>query len=166
MAGSKKQKSEYITAKEFAQRVGVTPQTINRAIKTGKLQYRTLSNGSRRLYFPEALARYQGKTFQGEVNAQDAPTELTLHDVQKSYYAQKVRLIRLDFQKKSGKLVEVELVKDYVFHRSRTVRNALLALPDRIASVVTSLTPAEAHNLLTQEIEKVLENLSNAPSPF
>lgn len=76
--------------------------------------------------------------------------------------AYQARLAKLDFEQKSGKLVEVDKVKASAFKTARTVRDGLLNLPDRVAAELAHETdPAAVHLRLTKEIRIVLEALAN-----
>ncbi len=75
------------------------------------------------------------------------------------------RLAKLDFEQRSGKLVDADEVRAQVFGLGRRLRDALLGLPDRLAPVLTGRTDqSEVHRLLTAEIMKCLAELSAAPA--
>lgn len=75
--------------------------------------------------------------------------------------AYQARLAKLDYEERSGKLVEVDKVKASAFKVARTVRDGLLNLPDRVAHELAHETNAAAvHLRLTQEIRVVLEALA------
>jgi hypothetical protein len=74
--------------------------------------------------------------------------------------AYQARLAKLDFEERSGKLVEVDKVKADAFKVGRTIRDSLLNLPDRIAHELAHETdPAAVHQRLAAEIRQVLEAL-------
>lgn len=76
--------------------------------------------------------------------------------------AYKAKLTRLDFEEKSGKLVPIEKVKDDYFKLARTVRDAILNIPDRIAPELAHETDtARIHMKLTQELHDALLSLSS-----
>jgi phage terminase Nu1 subunit (DNA packaging protein) len=60
----------------------------------------------------------------------------------------------------AGALVSAAGVKRERAETARKVRNAMLAIPDRIAPVVDPANPARAHKLMTDEIQKGLRELS------
>jgi hypothetical protein len=74
------------------------------------------------------------------------------------------RLAKLDFEERSGKLVDADQVRAQIFALGRRAREALLGLPDRLAPVLAGESdPAEIHRLLAQELTTCLAELSAAP---
>jgi hypothetical protein len=54
-------------------------------------------------------------------------------------------------------------VQETLFKKGRVIRDALLNLPDRISSLLATIDDAsQIHEILTQELRTVLEELSNA----
>lgn len=75
------------------------------------------------------------------------------------------RLAKLEFEERSGKLVAADEVRAQVFALGRRMRDAMLALPDRVAPVlVAQADSAVIHRVLTVEIHTCLSELSGAPS--
>ena len=75
------------------------------------------------------------------------------------------RLAKLEFEERTGKLVDADEVRAQVFALGRRLRDAVLALPDRLAPVlVGQADPAVIHRILTEEIHSCLSELSGAPS--
>ena len=60
-----------------------------------------------------------------------------------------------------GELVSVEDVKVAAFNKARIVRDSLMNIPDRVASLLASIDdPHKIHEVLLQEIRTALEELS------
>jgi hypothetical protein len=57
-------------------------------------------------------------------------------------------------------LVHAAGVRKEAVETARRMRNALLAIPDRIAPVLDPASPSRAHKLLTEELQKVIRELS------
>lgn len=75
------------------------------------------------------------------------------------------RLAKLEFEQRSGKLVDADEVRAQIFGLGRRMRDALMGLPDRLAPVLAGQTDqAEIHRLLAQEIMTSLAELSAAPA--
>jgi len=73
------------------------------------------------------------------------------------------RLAKLEFEQKSGKLIDVDEVRAQTFALGRRARDGLLGVPDRLAPILAGESdPAVIHRLLTDEIERGLRELSNA----
>lgn len=76
-------------------------------------------------------------------------------------------LRELELAQKSGQLVEVNTAALFLANASKAVTNQLLALPDKLAPLLASITDIrEARDLILKEIKQVLENLpSKIPVP-
>ena len=75
---------------------------------------------------------------------------------------EKGKLLQARAQAETGELINAEQVKAAAFNKARVVRDGLLNIPDRLASVmVTCNDEKKAHEIMTKEIRMVLEELSN-----
>lgn len=82
--------------------------------------------------------------------------------VRESYLA---RLAKLQFEERSGKLVDADEVRAHLFSLGRRLRDAMLGVPDRLAPVLVGQSDQAAiHRLLTEEIMASLAELSSAPA--
>lgn len=74
------------------------------------------------------------------------------------------RMAKLEFEEKSGRLIGVDKVKVEAFKVARTVRDAILNIPDRISNELASFAgdPGRVHQRLTEELVLALEELVNA----
>ena len=71
------------------------------------------------------------------------------------------KLTRLDYEERTGKLLNAEDVAKDAFAVARRVRDRLLNIPSRMASVLASETDSKAiERLLIQELRVALEELS------
>jgi hypothetical protein len=73
------------------------------------------------------------------------------------------RLAKLEFEQKSGKLVDADQVRAQIFALGRRARDTMLGIPDRLAAVLEGQKQAEIHRLLTEEITRGLSELTSAP---
>lgn len=74
------------------------------------------------------------------------------------------RLAKLDFEQRSGKLVDTDEVRAHIFGLVRRLRDSLLGIPDRLAPVLVGETDqAQIHQRLTEELTTSLAELSKAP---
>ena len=74
------------------------------------------------------------------------------------------RLAKLEFEERSGKLVDADEVRAQIFGLGRRLRDTLMGLPDRLAPVLAGQADqAVIHQLLTQELMTSLAELSAAP---
>ena len=75
------------------------------------------------------------------------------------------RLAKLEFEQRSGKLVDADEVRAQIFGLGRRLRDAFLGLPDRVAPLLVGQPDqAVVHRLLTEEVMTCLAELSGAPS--
>jgi len=75
------------------------------------------------------------------------------------------RLAKLDFERKSGKLIDADEVRAQLFALGRRARDSLRGVPDRLAPILVGQTDAAViHRMLTEEIERGLAELSKAPA--
>ena len=76
--------------------------------------------------------------------------------------AYQARLAKLEYEERSGKLVNVDHVKVEAFKTHRRIRDALLNIPDRCGPHLAALAdPVECHAYLLEEIVAVLKQLSS-----
>lgn len=78
--------------------------------------------------------------------------------VKEAYLA---RLAKLEFEEKSGKLINADGMKNEAFKMARIVRDSILNIPDRISAELAAETePFKVHKLLSDELRKALEALA------
>jgi hypothetical protein len=72
------------------------------------------------------------------------------------------RLSKLDYEERSGKLINKDEVQVEAFNQYRTFRDGMLNLPDRLAAVLAAESEsAKVHEILTTEIRKALQDYAN-----
>lgn len=70
------------------------------------------------------------------------------------------KLARIEYEQKAGRLVDAETVAKEAFELARTVRDAILAIPDRLAAILAAeRTERRTHDLLTKELIQALSDL-------
>lgn len=73
----------------------------------------------------------------------------------------RAKLTRLEYEEKAASLVEKAAVASAAFQIGRTVRDALLNFPDRLAPLLAAEdSTTTIHEILTREITEALEALS------
>ncbi|MEO5363840.1 MAG: hypothetical protein H7838_09495 [Magnetococcus sp. DMHC-8] len=91
-------------------------------------------------------------------SATGAPNYQISRAVRETYNA---KLTRLEYEEKTGKLLNAEEVAKEAFALARRVRDRLLNIPSRMASVLASETDSKTiEALLSQELRIALEELS------
>lgn len=77
--------------------------------------------------------------------------------------AYNARIAKLEYEERVGTLVNADEVRAEAFKLARSVRDSLLNIPDRLAAVLAGESDARhIHMLLTDEIRKALEGLTDA----
>jgi hypothetical protein len=87
------------------------------------------------------------------------PEDLSYSDAQriKEIYLGKLR--KLEFQKKSGELVDLRLIENAIFEIARTMRDSLQTWPSRVAAIIAAefgLNPVDVELSLNQHIRQFL----------
>ena len=74
----------------------------------------------------------------------------------------RAKLRRLEYETKQGKLIEAELVRKTIADAVRGLRDGILGLPDRLATVLAAESEAKkVHVTLNTELARQLEALAN-----
>lgn len=168
---------EFLSQRAYAAHRGVAEQAVAKAIRTGRLSKSVehLENGTKRINVTLADKEWAENTFEGNVrkdgdsiidekSEEDGPTDSDGLSYSRSRAIREtiqVKMAAFELDRKMGRYVEVDKVRVEWFNVARTVRNALLGIPDRMAPILASeRDPEKCHELLTHEIVKVLENLA------
>jgi hypothetical protein len=175
-----------INFSNFAKKVGVSRTSVTYAVQRGRLKkYTDEETGKEYLLEEEAevdwfknadpvrmeaakkaVEKYNAKqTVDPEnmpepVNDETAPgvPSLTISKARKEKYL--AESARLNFEERIGELVKVSEVKDASFKVARTIRNNLMALPDRLAAELAAETNQfRVHKTLTDEIRRAISDV-------
>lgn len=158
--------SGLIKTKELAKILGVSDRRLQMMTKSGLLHKADAEAGTRGVYrMPDVIREYRAAladAAQGHKVRDEAETDMT-----KSKLSAEVR-----YKEAKAKKAEVEL-KEYVgeFHRSDdveklvneliySVRNAMMAMPGRLASECVGKTAKEISEAVRKEVFSTLEQLS------
>ena len=91
----------------------------------------------------------------------DAIPELNESRARREHY--QAELAKLEVDHRRNELVSADGVKKEAFNVAKTVREALINIPDRVANLLAAESNATAiHMALTDEITQALEGLANA----
>lgn len=108
---------------------------------------------------PEPLPWSAGPGAGAGAGAADLPTLLLRSRIKSE--VERARLLELRARAQAGRLLPADEVEAAAFARARAVRDALLALPDRLAPLLAAEPdPARCHDLLSTDIHAVLEDLA------
>lgn len=172
--------------REYGRMRGVSGEAVRRAILTGRLVNSVTYDEKKRPRVNPELADKEWATYTDSTRGSLAhanpkghsATKTAIQDadeievesgnpassfaksraIKEDYLA---RLAKLEFEEKSGKLVEADQVKDEAFRVARTVRDSILNVPDRISAELAAESDAfKIHQRLTDELRKALEMLA------
>ena len=75
----------------------------------------------------------------------------------------RAKLRKLEFEVRQGKVIEAEVVRKSMADAGRALRDGILSLPDRLATVLAAESdPKKIHVTLKTELSRELEALANA----
>lgn len=171
--------SDLMSFPKYAKHRGVSTEAVSRAVESGRISTVTDAKGRRKIDPKKADIEWEQNT-RKKIKAEEVDIEraLELPDVPESELsdgpppplaesrarreAYAAKLSRLEYEEKSGKLVEVEKVKVEAYKIARIVRDAILSVPDRIDSELSVMSDrAQINRVLKTELMKALEDLAH-----
>jgi hypothetical protein len=169
---------ELISQREYARRRGISNVAVNRAVKAGRI---TLVDGKidPDLADKEWAENTDPSTPKNRVTGKprqtrnpdeaSAPMDLGGETSPSTGYA-KARAVRevynaqnakLDLDLKRGALVRADEVRIAAFSMARKTRDQLIALPERLSTLLAATEDAaEVHKILEEEIERICLEIS------
>lgn len=171
--------SDLLSFRQYAKRRGVSPEAVSKAVETGRISTVLDAAGKRKIDPAKADAQWELNTSKAMQRKPTAPARPPVSEspdpaptagagpsyaqsraIREAYAA---RLAKLEFEEKSEKLVEVDKVKVEAFRTARIVRDAILAVADRIDAELAVLNDRnEINRVLKTELVRALEDLANA----
>jgi hypothetical protein len=165
-----------VSLKDYARQRGISAAAVTKAIKDGRLARGIVvdETGKRKVDPAIADSEWAGSTdttmgapshanprghsIQAEpVTSGDTPTFMESKAKRESFMAE---LARLEYEEKSGALVQVDEVKKEAFRVARIVRDSMLNIPDRVAAELAAETdPFKVQKRLADEIRLALTEL-------
>lgn len=171
---------------EFARIKGVSIEAVRKAVKAGRLvNSLKYTEGKKVPKIDPVVAAaewerntdHSKRTNGGDIRLEQRQTPYTKPDVPRPnepiaqggpsinqsraiLEAYKARLAKIEYEVKTGKLVEAAVIKDESFRLARSVRDRLSNIPDRVAAEFAgSSNAAEIHMRLSEELRQALEAL-------
>lgn len=154
-----------MNAAQYAKHRGVSREQVRKYIEDGKITARRVGRGyeidpnvaDRELEASKAPDRGGRNGGPDQLDGQAAISFSRARAVRESYAA---RILQLEFEQKSGKLVDKNDLKLRLAKLHMAVRDSLRTIPDRVAPVLAAETDqAKIHALLLKEIGQALEGL-------
>jgi hypothetical protein len=160
-----------MNAAEYAKHRDVTKAAVNKYIREGKMTARKV--GGQYEIDPEVadaelrrnLNQSKGGKGGGPIN-RETPVSTgipALADSRAIREAYAARITKLEYEEKSGRLVDKGELKLRLAKLHMAVRDALRTIPDRVAPIVAAESnQAKIHAMLLKEIGQALEGLGDA----
>lgn len=180
--------SELVTQSEFARIVGVSSPRVSTAIKHGKLLRSLKKIGKiKRIDLEEGLkewkenlapAQQKGghskknkakgrvtKAKEGRSTGEDVD-KMSLAELQTLQAKYKALMQKINLDKELKKIIAIDQVEKEFFDIARLVRDAILAVPDKISAILAVEPDERAVNVtMTQELHAALNGLKREGEP-
>jgi phage terminase Nu1 subunit (DNA packaging protein) len=159
-----------MTKAAYARRIEVTPQYISKVIKQGKVPVEPDGriDPEKADAALQALRHRERDAFRksvipdGSANGETTSDYRSYQKARTIQAAYKARLTQLEYEILAGSVVKKDDVKTSLFIAARTVRDALLSVPKRIAALLAAETDrAKVEALLRKEILQALTALAD-----
>jgi phage terminase Nu1 subunit (DNA packaging protein) len=155
-----------ITQKEWARKQGFSPQYVTNLIKQGHV---ILENGLVNTEQAEAalmaMRNPSKPMYRKHSKNADKPSTAELSTVllktRIKNEVEKGKMLEIEAKAKTGQYVDARDVEKQAFHVARTVRDSLQNIPDRVSSLLASISDAnQIYEILSKEIRLALEGLA------
>lgn len=159
---------------------GVTRQAVDAAVKSGRIADAVVDTGKIDVAQADILwakntnpvSGEHGRVSKGRKNTSEdllaAAKELgvdpdalpSISESQTLKLAYQAKLAQLEYEEKTAKLVDAEDVNKRAFRIARITRDAMMAIPDRVAAEFAGMTDAfSIHTKLTDEIRGAIAEI-------
>ena len=150
----------FITKSEFARRHGFSKQYVTELIRTGVIQEINGKLDEDDADYSLSLKQAMGREKRAK-NARKSDLQELYIKAKLKNEIEKGKILKLEAAEKSQSLIPADQVRETLFRKGRVIRDSLLSLPDRAASVLEMQNARTIHITLTKEIRAILEELSN-----
>ena len=150
----------FITKSEFARRHGFSKQYVTELIRTGVIQEINGKLDEDDADYSLSLKQAMGREKRAK-NARRSDLQELYIKAKLKNEIEKGKILKLEAAEKSQSLIPADQVRETLFRKGRVIRDALLNLPDRVASMLEMQNARTIHITLTKEIRAILEDLSN-----
>ena len=150
----------FITKSEFARRHGFSKQYVTELIRTGVIQEINGKLDEDDADYSLSLKQAMGREKQAQ-NARRSDLQELYIKAKLKNEIEKGKILKLEAAEKSQSLIPADQVRETLFRKGRVIRDALLSLPDRVASMLEMQNAHTIHTTLMKEIRAILEDLSN-----
>lgn len=164
--------AEFISVNEFAKRKGVRVKAVQDGVANGRVKVTKQKTGKPKINWDtesraweenrDESKAYNSGNLKSTGDSAPAPSENSFAKAKAVRETLTAKILQLDYEEKTGKLVNADEVKVVWFNLARTIRDTLLNIPERIsAELAAESDEFKVHKALQNEIYKVLEVLSH-----
>ena len=150
----------FITKSEFARRHGFSKQYVTELIRIGVIQEINGKLDEDDADYSLSLKQAMGREKRAK-NARKSDLQELYIKAKLKNEIEKGKILKLEAAEKSQSLIPADQVRETLFRKGRVIRDALLSLPDRVASMLEMQNAHTIHTTLMKEIRAILEDLSN-----
>lgn len=141
-----------MTPAQYSKSRGISRQAVHKAISGGRLELDPETG----LIIPDKSDQLRDDGRKGG----DTPQELT--ESRRREAAARADLAEMRAAERRGSLLDADQTARRIFEQARQTRNALIAIPDRVAALVAPVAGdrAAVKRIMAEEIDRVLLGLS------
>ena len=156
-----------LSARAYARERGVSHTAVQKAIKSGRISVDP--EGKIDPDIADKEWSQNTRTTRSSMNTDEVTDRSGAYHIEPSDFNKartvretyKARIAKLDYEERSGKLVNADEVKIAAFNSARKLRDRVLQLPRRLSAQLAAETDArEVESILTKAIREALEELS------
>lgn len=149
----------YITQAAWGRKHNFTRQYVNKLVNNGIIKLHNGKVNEEAADMAIAAMRQPMKTSKNSMDALSNLSTVLLKTRIKSEI-EKVKYLETKNKEAEKSLVSADGVRIAAFNKGRMVRDALLNIPDRVASILAKETDTNRiHEILTKEIRQIIEEI-------
>ncbi len=152
--------SNLVSPSELARLLKISRQAVHKAIWSGRL-YKSIiktTGGLKKKYWIDPSLAKREMGFE-EISEAESKTRIQLAQGKHMVALYKAKLLQLEYEIKTGKLINAKDVTETVFEVYGLLRSQLLAYPSRIATILTgSETVKEIEAIVTKELNTIFDD--------
>ncbi len=157
-------KSDTVTKAAYARHLGVTPQYVTHLVKTGRIPTHdgriNVAEADAAVERTRSPAQSHTSVVENARLSDEADYNALYIKSRALHEEEKARLAKLKADELAGMVISADQVRLDFFDLAKTVANAILAVPDRLANELAATTePERVHLVLSGELRRCLEDM-------
>jgi phage terminase Nu1 subunit (DNA packaging protein) len=163
-----------LSMRQYAKLRGVSAESVSKAVKSGRISTTPDKSGKQRIDPVVADREWARRSDPSKMRATAPvvmpPEDLPDEEQSLDYFKEKAKsehykakLSKLEFEEKSGKLVEAEKVQNQWVSVASIVRTKVLGIPSKARQRIPEITP-DQYAMLEVIVRETLEDLADGDS--